>query len=226
VSRRPGGQDIPRPEAWRPGGRPPWDGIPDPIELPVLRRRLAERGPGRPSLVHVEGARESAVLAALFDDGGIPHVVLTRRSDRVTSHRGEVSFPGGRMEPGETAFEAALRESVEEIGLRADLVELVGVLDDVGTVVSRSLIHPMVAVLPGRPEGLEPNPHEVDEVLLVSLPELVEPGVYREERWGQPPYDRPVHFFEIDGDTVWGATARMLVNLVSVALGVEHAPDR
>ena len=227
MSRRGGGQRIPRPTAWKEGGPPPWsNGDAAALTLSNLRARLAQRGPGRPTPIDMEGTRESAVLVALFLDASEVHVLLTLRSQHLTNHRGEVSFPGGRLDPGETAVGAALREAAEEIGLDPRRVEIIGSLDDVATVGSRSLIHAVVGLLPGRPTELRPSPHEVDRVLFVPLAELSGEGVFREERWGEAPLERSVYFFELADETVWGATARMLVNLLCIAYGVDDAPDR
>ena len=223
---RDGRQLIVRPPGWTMGGPPPWLGATAEISLDRLRVGLAERGPGRPTTLAVDGAKESAVLAPLFDDGGV-HVILTRRSEHLRDHRGEVSFPGGRLDHGETIVDAALREAAEEIALSADDVEIIGALDDVGTAVSRSLIHPVVGFLHrGRPSALRVNPDEVERVFFVPLANLVRPGVYHTEHWGSPGPYRLVHFFELDDETIWGATAGMLVNLLSIALQVADAADR
>lgn len=158
------------------------------------------------------------MLAPLYEADGDVHVVLTRRAQHLRSHRGEVSFPGGGQDPGEAPVDTALREAAEEIGLDPRSVEVVGELDHLETVTSRSFIIPFVGVLPGPPD-LHPNPAEVDRVLHVPLRELLDPGVFREERWGLPPMDRPVYFFELEGDTVWGATGAMLRNLLAVLTG-------
>jgi 8-oxo-dGTP pyrophosphatase MutT (NUDIX family) len=227
VSRRGGGQRIPRPTTWTEGGPPPWAaGEAAELTLDDLRRRFAEHGPGRPTPLVLEGSTESAVLAPLFVDAGAVHVVLTVRAQHLRNHKGEVSFPGGRIDPGETALEAALREATEEVGLDPRHVEIIGTLDDVATVGSRSLIHAFVGVLADRPSELRPNPLEVDRVLLVPLAELVTDGVFREERWGVAPLVRSIYFFELADETVWGATARMLVNLLCIAHGVDDACDR
>jgi 8-oxo-dGTP pyrophosphatase MutT (NUDIX family) len=221
--RRPGGrQVIPRPASWRPGGPAPWAGsvAASSRSLPlahvvgaVREHRLAEP-PGE-----FEGARWSAVLIALFEGGPAgAEVVLTRRSWHMRNHRGEISFPGGRLEPGETAVEAALRESEEEVGLDPAGVTVVGELDHLATVVSRSLIVPVVATLAGRPT-LRPTSSEVERVLTVPLAELLRSDTYHEERWGTPPLDRPLHFFELDDETIWGATGRMLFQLLELATG-------
>ncbi|WP_208026722.1 NUDIX hydrolase [Rhabdothermincola sediminis] len=188
------------------------------LTLEGIRASLAAGGPPRPSLLEGTGVRASAVLAPLYELDGEVHVVLTRRAQHLRSHRGEVSFPGGGQEPGEDLLDTALREACEETGLDRSAVEIICELDHLQTVTSRSFIVPFVGVLPGRPT-LEPNPAEVELILHVPLDELLLDGVYREERWGLPPLDRPIYFFEIVGDTIWGATAHMLRNLLALATG-------
>ncbi|MST35191.1 NUDIX domain-containing protein, partial [Acidimicrobiaceae bacterium USS-CC1] len=161
--------------------------------------------------------RPAAVLCALFDDGGDAAVVLTRRSATLRSHTGEVSFPGGRLDPGETPLDAALREAEEEIGLDPGGVEIIGTLRPLSTSSSGSLITPFVGVLPGRPR-LRPNAAEVARVFTVTLAELVAPGTYHEEIWEREGGAFGVHFFEVPGETVWGATARMLRDLLDRVL--------
>lgn len=160
--------------------------------------------------------RPAAVLAAIFDRDGQAEVVLTRRSARLRSHTGEVSFPGGRIEVGEGPLHAALREANEEVGLDPASVEVIGELTSLRTVLNPAPIHPFVGVLPG-PPVLVPNPAEVDRAFTVALAELTDPEVYRSERWPFPNgATRTIHFFELDGDTVWGATARMLTELLGI----------
>ena len=122
------------------------------------------------------------------------------------------------MEPGETPAQAALREAWEEVALEPDHVTVRAELDHLSTVVSQSYIVPVVATVDARPE-LRAHEAEVDEILWVPLGELVHPAAFREERWGTPPLDRPVYFFEIANETIWGATARMLHQLLSGAYG-------
>ena len=136
---------------------------------------------------------------------------------RLRNHRGEVSFPGGRMDPGETALDAALREAHEEVGLEPGAVRPHGELEHLNTVVSRSYIVPKVATVRNRP-SLQPHEPEVDRVLWVPLAEFTRPDTYRSERWGNMPVDRVLHFFHLDDETVWGATAHMLVDLLRRSL--------
>jgi 8-oxo-dGTP pyrophosphatase MutT (NUDIX family) len=175
-----------------------------------------------PSIRELTGVttRAAAVLAPLYDeeDGGAT-VVLTRRTWTLRSHRGEVSFPGGRAEPGESPRQAATREAQEEIDLDPASVEVIGELDHLATVTSGSFIVPLVGALPGRPVT-RANPAEVDAILHVPLAELLDPAVYREEVWTFPDGDdRCIYFFELVGDTLWGATAAMLRQLLGMATG-------
>ena len=121
---------------------------------------------------------------------------------------------------GEDLRTTALREAYEETGLDPKSVEIVGELDHLETVTSQSFITPYVGLLPSRPV-LEPSPSEVEKILHVRLVDLLDLGVFREERWGLPPLDRPIYFFEIVGDTVWGATAFMLRNFLALITGTE-----
>lgn len=217
VAARGGPQHIPRPPGTRPGDPPAWASLDARDRRPGLARiRQALAGGPEPRRSPVEGltSLRSAVLAPLYEHGGEVHVVLTRRAWHMRSHTGEVSFPGGRQEPGETLWETALREAHEETGLDPTAVERIGELHHLATVTSRSSIVPFVGVLPDRPR-LVPNPDEVDAILHVPIGELLEPDVYRSERWGITGFDRPIHFFEIVGDTIWGATASMLVDLLT-----------
>ncbi len=163
------------------------------------------------------------MLIALYDhaDRG-PHVVLTRRAAHLRSHTSEVAFPGGRSDPGDRhPLDTALREAEEEVGLDPELVEPLGMLDRFVTVGSRTLVHPIVARLSADPE-LTPEPAEVEHILRVPVAELFLDEVFREERWTIGGVDRPVTFFELVGDTVWGATAAMLRQLLALATGTDH----
>ena len=210
-SRRPGGrQIIPRPERWEPGPDAPWAVDTSPSLDDVL---AAVPEHDRPVLPAFPGAKESAVLIALADGATGPEVLLTRRSWELRHHRGEVSFPGGRVDPGETPVEAALREAHEEVGLRPDDVHVRGELEHLNTVVSRSYIVPKVATV-GEPLPLRAETMEVDRVMWVPLAELTRTGTYRSEVWGWGATHRTLHFFELDDETVWGATAHLLVDLL------------
>jgi 8-oxo-dGTP pyrophosphatase MutT (NUDIX family) len=162
--------------------------------------------------------RASAVLIPLYDEDG-PVVVLTRRAQTLRAHRGEVSFPGGGHDADDQDLRAtALREAYEEIALAPAEVEILGELDHLQTVTSRSYIVPFVGELARRPT-LVASPSEVEAVLHVPLADLLADGTYHEERWGLPPLEHPIHFFELDGDVVWGATAAILRNFLGLLTG-------
>ncbi len=162
----------------------------------------------------------------LYVHDGELHVILTRRSLHVRTHRLEVSFPGGASEPGDADLWAtACREANEEIGLDPAAAVRIGELDPFVTVGSDSFVHPFVAELPaGRPERLRPEPAEVEKILHVPLTDLLAPATFREELWPRDGTLRPITFFEIPGDTVWGATAAILRQLLALATATATAP--
>ena len=222
-----GNQVIPRPPGAQPGGPPPWQGLSvadRQVTMDRVRQALAIAPAPRRSPMHGTGVRPSAVLAPLFDDAmGRTTVVLTRRAQHLRSHRGEVSFPGGGAEPRDADLWAtALRESHEEVGLEPTDVECLGELNHLRTVSGRSYIAPYVGALSSRPH-LVANPSEVERILWVPLEDLLADGVYRQEHWGLPQLERPVSFFEIEGDTIWGATAAMLRDLLELVIAVDGA---
>jgi 8-oxo-dGTP pyrophosphatase MutT (NUDIX family) len=217
---RGGAQIGPRPPDARPGPPAPWAGLDEParvVDLARVRRALAA-SPPRPSLVERSGGRAAAVLVPLWEEDGSVWVLLTRRAAHLRTHKGEVSFPGGGQDPGESLTDTALREAWEEVALDPATVELVGELDHVSTRSSEVYIVPYVGFLPGRPAGLVASPVEVDEILLVPLTELMLDEVFREEVWDFDDALRPMHFFELVGDTVWGATARILHQFLALVL--------
>lgn len=163
------------------------------------------------------GIRPAAVLVGILDDGGSPAMLLTRRSQVLRQHRGEVSFPGGRLEPGERPEDAAVREAGEEIGLPSSSVHLLGRLPSLTTYVSSSHVVPVVARIDAGVDLAVCN-EEVDRVFTVRLSELVREHTYSEEQWGEPPDEHRVHFFYLDDETVWGVTARILHQVLTVAL--------
>ena len=227
-----GAQRIPRPPSWRGGGPAPWaaagadrEGSGADVPLGLLVEAIAGRGAGAPPDYALAEPRLSAVLVALFDGDRGAEVVLTRRAEHLNNHKGEISFPGGRVDPGESPVAAALREAHEEVLLDPATVEVVGELDHLATWVSASLIVPVVGRLARRPD-LRAGTDEVDRIFTVPLADLLRADTYHEEvwdndaRWGDATVERSLYFFTLDDETVWGATARVLVQLLSIATGV------
>jgi 8-oxo-dGTP pyrophosphatase MutT (NUDIX family) len=219
--RRGGAQHIPRPDRWRLGGAAPWTGAAGgDAGLDTLLGVLRDRAPAQ-LVPPFPGARNSAVLIVLHDGAHGTEVLFTKRAQHLRNHKGEISFPGGRMEQGETAVGAALREAWEEVALQPSLVEVRGELDHLSTVVSNSYIVPVVVTVASRPE-LQPHAAEVDRIIWVPLAELAHADTYREEWWGIGDLERPIHFFELEDETIWGATARMVHQLLRLAHGVDE----
>jgi 8-oxo-dGTP pyrophosphatase MutT (NUDIX family) len=224
---RGGPQHIPRPAGARAGRPAPWaDRPPADVDLRVdtVARLVHGRGPAGAPDTTVADARAAAVLVALFGgDDDDAHVVLTRRSSTLRNHRGEVAFPGGRQEEGEALADAALRETHEELGIEPATIQVVGELDHLTTVASRFVVAPYVGVLPGGRPEYHPNAAEIDRAFDVALRELLDPDVYVEEVWDFPWGERHVSFFLLEGETVWGATARILRQLLLLVTGA--TPD-
>jgi 8-oxo-dGTP pyrophosphatase MutT (NUDIX family) len=156
--------------------------------------------------------RHGAVLVLLYPDAHDWHVALTVRTSHLSSHAGQVSFPGGRLDPGETSEQAAVREFAEELG-ELKQYELLGRLPDVNVYVSNFLVTPVVAITPGKPRWI-PNPHEVADVVELSLSRLAE----RSRRGRHEIVRGPLRFsaphLRIGGHRVWGATRIILGELL------------
>src|SRR6476646_4241815 len=157
---------------------------------------------------------ESAVLLPLYGWPDAPGLVLTERRADLRRHAGEISFPGGRRDEADADLAAtALREAQEEIGLDPDAVEIGEELPPTATFVTGYRIHPFVGRIPHPGElGLRPNPAEVETVLTFSL-ELLRKGyaMRRLVRRGVPLHTPA---YEVEGHLIWGATARILGDLL------------
>ena len=221
---RGGSQKIPRPESWHPGAPAPWKGKePRAFTLEALESAISGYN-SRTLTDKTKEQRRSAVLIPIYCSAQDElHVILTRRSAMMKHHTHEVSFPGGNQEPEDPDLWAtAIREAHEEIGLNPELPRFVGTLDSFVTVGSNSLVTPFVGILDTVP-ALEANPREVEEIIDVPLAELLNPDIFREEIWQwQDGKSRPVFFFELIGDTVWGATASMLRQFLVVLLSIDQ----
>jgi 8-oxo-dGTP pyrophosphatase MutT (NUDIX family) len=181
-----------------------------------------------PELPVTDDNRPAGVLCLLFEDSGETFVVLTRRSAHLSSHGGEVSFPGGRLQAGETPVQAALREAEEEIGVAGAEVEVIGELSQLTTRRSPAIVHCFVGIFPG--PGAEGatflvDAGEVERLFCVPLARLVADGVFHEELWPGPAVKtgeasalHAVPFFAVDGETVWGATGRFLFELLNAVM--------
>lgn len=175
---------------------------------PRLERALAghrptdDAGPGR----------KAAVMITLFDQGDEAHLLLTKRASHLPSHPGQISLPGGMHEPDDpTLMHTALRETQEEVGIVADQLRVLGRLGDVNTIASGFLVRPFVAVA-RRAIAPVPADGEVARIIRVPLREVLTIDAGLPERAGIATLRYP-----LDGEDVWGATARILRLFCSVA---------
>ena len=162
--------------------------------------------------------REAAVLAPVIhrESGNAdPHLLFTKRAEHLGEHPGQMSFPGGGREPSDGSLrETAIREAHEEIGLDPDEVEIVGQLDDIRTITDYS-VTPFVARIPDR--TYRPDEREVAEIAVLPISGLTDPANYESERRVRHEHgEATIHFFHVGGYTVWGATARIVVQLLEL----------
>ena len=164
--------------------------------------------------MEVRAGIDSAVLLALFGWPERPGLIFTKRRADLRRHAGEVSFPGGRRDEADADLAAtALREAHEEIALEPAAVELVGALPPASTFVTGYRVHPFVGRVADPGElGLEPNPTEVETVLTFSLELLREGYAMRRLIRRGVPFHTPT--YEVEGQLIWGATARILGELL------------
>lgn len=185
-----------------------------------LRRALNALRPRRVSLAD---ARDAAVLIPVVGTP-VPTLIFTVRTETLPSHKGQISFPGGSIDPDENAVQAALRETQEEIGIDPDAVEVLGELDSMPTFVSGYVIAPVVGWLDEMP-ALVPNPAEVAEVLAVPIGDLVE-DIRAQPGFSHRGQTYPTEAWLWHDHVIWGVTARLLRTfLVLLArAGLAEAP--
>ncbi|MCG3172969.1 MAG: putative Nudix hydrolase NudL [Myxococcota bacterium] len=175
-----------------------------------LRAKLGGR---RRAAFRARASREAGVLAPFFERDGELRLLLTKRSDKLKNHQGQISFPGGRRdEADEGLLATALRETEEEIGIPPGGVEVLGELDAVFTAVSNYTVYPVAGII-AQPANLRVNQHEIDEVLELRVADLLNPSNFRAEDWSSIHHRGYVYFFEVDRHIVWGLTAHILKTL-------------
>jgi 8-oxo-dGTP pyrophosphatase MutT (NUDIX family) len=160
--------------------------------------------------LEAHGRTEAAVLVPMHGWPEHPGLVFTERRSDLSRHAGEISFPGGRRDGGESLLETALREAEEEIGLARERVEVAGALPPIGTFVTNYKVHPFVGLIE---DGMrfEPNPTEVESVLVASLDELA--SAYAKRRLVRRGVPIKTDTYVVSDKLIWGATARILRDL-------------
>lgn len=187
--------------------------------IALARRALRQR---RPRSLGERFARPAAVLVLFHRMDGRDHLVLTRRTDLVEHHKGQMAFPGGAADPGESdPIATALREGREEVGIDPADVEVLGLLDELVTI-TRFRVTPVVGVLADGPYPFRPSPQEVAEVVEVPVAWLLEPGRMAAAPMGDRGAGYVDYSWNYSGRVIWGATGRILKNLLDV-LGPEAA---
>ena len=167
-------------------------------------------GAFRPKFEHKVPPKPGAVLLLLYPDNGSIKFPLTKRPDYVGTHGGQVSFPGGKAEPGETSEQTALREGEEEIGIDSAQVEVIGKLTDLFVIPSNFMVTPIVAIQKSK-SVFKPDPVEVVRILEGKLDDLLRPdSIQRKEILAAGIYPLSAPHFLIDNEIVWGATSMML----------------
>jgi 8-oxo-dGTP pyrophosphatase MutT (NUDIX family) len=171
-------------------------------ETPVRRERLANN------------SRGAAVLVPIFERRGELHVVYIRRADHVSSHRGQVAFPGGRVDPSDPSLlHTALREAREEVGIDPRSVDVLGAFPEMSTLTSGIIVAPFAGVIP-ESTAMSPCPDEVAEIFAVPLDALADPAYRGEYRWNSNGSKYPAILY--GGQTIWGLTLRITENLLDI----------
>ncbi|MSO71254.1 MAG: CoA pyrophosphatase [Alphaproteobacteria bacterium] len=190
----------------------------DQAERALITGRMAAYVAGKRGRAVEADARPAAVLVPLFLRATGATVLLTRRAPGLAVHAGQISFPGGRIEPSDASPEAAaLREAQEEVGLDAGCVELLGRLDTYGTGTGFAVV-PIVGLIDAA-AVLRPYPMEVAEVFEVPLDFLRDRRNHAVRRWQEASVERSAPELRYEGRAIWGATAGMLINLCDVLAG-------
>ena len=185
-----------------------------------LQARLAalSASPGASATPSLPGTpRAAGVLLPLYARAAQPYLLFTRRAPTLSAHSGEISFPGGSRDATDpTLTSVALREAYEELHIAPERVAVLGQLAPVFTVVSNFLITPVVGWLGEGPIAVEPNPGEVAEVIEAPLAALADPAIYHMELWARNGQQVPVYFYDLGAHRIWGATGRILHQLLAL----------
>lgn len=163
--------------------------------------------------------REGAVLVLLYPIDGALHLPLTRRTQHVADHKGQISLPGGARDPGDRSFwDVALREAAEEVGACPGRVQRISALSPLYIPPSNFDIHPYVGYAPERPTFV-PNHHEVDVIIELPLEALLDPAAKAEDLWDLHGRTTRVPYYRYGPHVIWGATAMVLSELEMLLTG-------
>jgi 8-oxo-dGTP pyrophosphatase MutT (NUDIX family) len=185
------------------------------LEPAELRERIRAALARHRRLSLPPGPVPAAVLVPIFPKNGEPYLLFTKRTEQLSHHRGEISFPGGVSQPNDADRTAtALRETWEEVGIAPGDVDVLGTLDDVSSI-HNYLVTPVVGFFPGS-YPLRLNRDEIDRIIQVPLAHLLRPEIFRVEDWRWQGRQHPVYFYTYQGDEIWGMTATILKCLLDI----------
>ena len=183
--------------------------------------RAVPMGAIKPKFEHKTPPKPGSVLILLYPIGEQINFPLTLRADYAGAHSGQISFPGGKAEAGESAIDTALREAEEEIGINRKDIKVIGTLSQFFVIPSNFLVTPVVAFAESRPSFIA-DPFEVAKIIEGSLKELIrEDAIKTKEILAAKTYQLMAPHFEIEGEIVWGATAMMLNEFRMVVKSLE-----
>jgi len=177
-----------------------------------LRQLLAQRQKRR---IVDTGRVPSAVLVPIYQKRGQYYILFIKRTEKVKEHKGQISFPGGTREKGETLLETALRECAEETGLRTEDVEVLGELDDEVTTTSNYIVSPFVAVTPW-PYKFKVNEDEVEEIIEIPISALLGKNCLHRDTEFLNGKAVDFYAYHYQGKVIWGATARILNRFLDI----------
>ena len=178
--------------------------------------------PGNQVYTDVEDScLKAGVLILIYPFQNRLHLVLTRRTEKLERHQAQISFPGGRQEPGETREQTALRETCEELGIYSETVHMIGHLTPLYIPPTNYCIYPFVAQADVKPL-FTPSPFEVAEILEIPLAHLLDPQTVRKEMWTLRGVNVEVPFYYFEGHKIWGATAMVLAEFLEMIQTMEE----
>lgn len=185
-----------------------WGYLKEP-QCPALPDRIRERlAKLVPRTLPGQYTSEAAVLMPIFEREGEPHFLLTRRTEEVQTHKGQISFPGGMRDGGESLEHTALRETFEEVGIEENGIQILGRFHDYLSVTDSRVV-PFAGFIGG---SFTPRPQvtEVAEILYVPFQVFLDPSRLRTERWNRRGRMMDVYFYSFGAHEIWGLTARII----------------
>jgi 8-oxo-dGTP pyrophosphatase MutT (NUDIX family) len=165
--------------------------------------------------------KKAAVIIPLFFKDQEAHLLFTKRTDKVEYHKGQISFPGGMHESSDEHLEeTALRETWEEMGIRSEDLTILGCTDNFLTN-TNFMVSPYVAHF-HYPYSYVISTDEIAQVLEVPVRHLLDPGIFKLKRWKRDGIIWDVHFYEYNGENIWGVTGFLLSNFLSIIFDIPH----